>query len=119
MEDTQAEMPVEDAPVVPTTDTDSSPVAEVETVETTTPPANTRPRDEESGQFLSANAQRRIDELTRNWREEQRRNEWLQQQVQRPPEPPKVEAPARMPSLEEHGYDEGKYQAALLDYSKE
>lgn len=64
-------------------------------------------------------AQKRIDELTRNWREEQRRTEQLLAMVQQQKtvEPQKAPEPAKLPTLEEFGYDEAKYQAALIEYA--
>jgi hypothetical protein len=116
-DETQAEMPIEDAPLsTPETEVvaDSSP-APVET------PADTgQPRDEE-GKFLSPKAQQRIDHLT--WEKNQREREaeyWrtIAQQNAVKPEP-KAPEPTKLPTLEEHGYDEGKYQAALLDHARE
>ena len=112
-DETQVETPIEDAPLA-----DSSPAPEVETVETPSEPAaDTQPRDEESGQYLSKNAQKRIDELTREKYERAREAEYWRQQAmqQKAPEPPP--APTKMPTLEEVGYDEAKYQAALLEYA--
>jgi len=114
-DETQAEMPVEDAPLPETADTDSSPVAE--TVEPKADDTSLPPRDSESGQFLSKNAQARIDELTREKYERAREAEyWRQQAMQQKPEPVKPQEPVKLPTLEEHGYDEAKYQAALLQY---
>lgn len=68
-------------------------------------------------------ATKRIDELTRNWREEQRRvdalTQALLQQRGQPPQPeaPKPAQPTKLPTLEEFGYDEAKYQAALIEYA--
>lgn len=68
-------------------------------------------------------ATKRIDELTRNWREEQRRvdalTQALLQQRGQPPQPevPQPAQPAKLPTLEEYGYDEAKYQAALIEYA--
>ena len=114
-DETQAEMPVEDAPPSPETEvvTDSSPVAETEQRGDDAAPAR-----DENGQLLSKNAQKRIDELT--WKASEREREaayWRDLATRQQPEP-KVEAPAKLPTLEEVGYDESKYQAALLDYSR-
>ena len=66
-------------------------------------------------------SQRRIDELTRNWRESERREqallEMLRDRQQPTPEPPKPAEPARMPTLADFEYDEGRYQTAFLDYA--
>lgn len=59
--------------------------------------------------------QRRIDELTRNWRESERRADELMTLLQRQSGPVE-KAPLAAPTLEQHGYDEGKYQTALTDY---
>ncbi len=113
-EETQAEMPIEDAPALPVEATaDPSPA-----VETETPPADAgQPRDEE-GKFLSPKAQQRIDHLT--WEKNQQAREaayWRELAQQKPPEP--VKEVTKLPTLEEVGYDEGKYQAALLQHATE
>lgn len=77
------------------------------------------PERDERGRFTGA--QKRIDELTRNWREAERREAQLlamlqQQREQAAPPPPPAEAP-KLPTLEEYGYDEAKYQTALLTYA--
>lgn len=115
-DETQAEMPVEDVPVLPaeTQDADSSTAKEA--VEPQADDAG-QPRDED-GKFLSKNAQKRIDELT--WKAHQREREaeyWRQQALQAKPEPPKAPEPTKLPTLEEVGYDEAKYQAALIEYA--
>lgn len=112
----------EDAPVSPVeTPADSSPAPESDSAEKTVEQADDagQPRDEQ-GKFLSPKAQKRIDELT--WEKHQREREaeyWRQQalsyQSQRS-EPPKVEE-VKLPTLEQHGYDEAKYQAALIEYA--
>lgn len=40
-----------------------------------------------------------------------------QQEQQRPVESPKAQEPVKLPTLEEYGYDEAKYQVALLEYA--
>lgn len=60
--------------------------------------------------------QRRIDELTRNWREAERRNEELMSMLKQHVAPQKEVKPPEPPTLEQHGYDESKYQAALTEY---
>lgn len=113
-ETTQAEMPATDAIAPETEQADSSPVIENES----SPVENgddTAAEPEAKKQHWS---QKRIDELTRNWREEQRRSEALLQMVQqRQVEPPKAEVAQKLPTLDEYGYDEVKYQAALLEYA--
>jgi hypothetical protein len=117
-DETQVETPIEDAPLAPETEAaDSSPAPEV--VETKADDTSLPPRDEE-GKFLSPKAQQRIDHLV--WEKNQREREaeyWrnIAQQNAKPPEPPKADVTAKLPTLEEHGYDEAKYQAALLEYA--
>jgi hypothetical protein len=65
--------------------------------------------------------QKRIDELTRNWREAERREAallaMLQQKTPAQPEPAKSEPQvATRPKLEDFNYDETAYQAALDEY---
>jgi hypothetical protein len=107
----------EDAPVLPveTPEADSSPAAEVQPEPEQPDP---QPRDEE-GRFLSPKAQKRIDELT--WKAHEREREaeyWRQIAYQNQPKPePKAEEPVKLPTLESVGYDEAKYQAALIEYA--
>lgn len=67
---------------------------------------------------------KRIDELTRNWRQTERdRDHWRDmamrnQQAPKPAEAEKPAAPPKVPTLAEYEYDEGKYQAALLTYTE-
>jgi len=96
------------------TDVESSPTP------TTTPDDSgqgTEADRDERGRFTGA--QRRIDELTRNWREAERREAALlaalQQREQPPPREP--EPPQALPTLESVGYDEARYQAALLQHA--
>jgi hypothetical protein len=121
-EETQGLEPNEDAPVLPETAADSSPAPESDSAEKTVEQADDagQPRDEE-GKFLSPKAQKRIDQLT--WEKNQREREaeyWRQQAIsyqQQKSEPPKAEEPVKLPTLEQHGYDEAKYQAALIEYA--
>ena len=113
------EMPAEAAAPLPET---------TEPVDSATTP-NTEPEqqspepDDAGGDKPRGGFQRRIDELTRNWREEQRRvdalTQALLQQRGQPPQPeaPQPAQPAKLPTLEEFGYDEAKYQAALIEYA--
>ncbi len=105
-ETTQAEMPVPDAIVPETEQADSSPA-----VETGDDSATAKP--------VKDGVQRRIDELTRNWRQEQREKQQLLEmlQQQKLPEPAPVVQP-KLPTLEEYGYDEAKYQAAFLAFAE-
>ncbi len=111
-DETQVETPIEDAPVSSDTSADSSPAVE----ETKADDASPQPRDED-GKFLSEKAQKRIDELTREKYERAREAEyWRQQALAVKPPEPKPE-PIKLPSLEDVGYDEAKYQAALIQYA--
>lgn len=103
----QEEERVEPAPAAP---------PPVETAEPATAPKSegAEPPKAEEPPKPKGGFQRRIDELTRNWRESERRNDELMsllKQQTAPPEPPKGP-----PTLEQHGYDESKYQAALTEY---
>ena len=67
--------------------------------------------------------QSRIDELTRNWREAERREAQLldmlrkQQSPAKPQETAKSDAPKQLPKLEDFNYDEAAYQAALFEHA--
>jgi hypothetical protein len=65
--------------------------------------------------------QRRIDELTRNWREAERRNDQLLELVSRqqgaPATQQQVTDAGKPPSLADFNYDESKYQDALLSFA--
>jgi hypothetical protein len=104
-DETTAEMPVE-APVPVTTET-----SEV------TPPAVETPNDagEEAIEDKPRGGfQRRIKELAddrNHWRELALRNA-----TPAPVEAPIAAAPVKMPTLEDHGYDEAKYQAAMIEF---
>lgn len=71
----------------------------------------------------SKGVQKRIDELTRNWREAERREAALLDMLQRQQAPAKQEAvpekPKALPKLEEFNYDEAAYQAALVQHVKD
>ena len=116
-ETTQAEMPAPDAVVPELGQPDSSTGSEIENEGS--PIENGDDTAAEPEAKKPHWSQKRIDELTRNWREEQRRNEQLLSlvQQQRPVETPKAEVALKLPTLEEFGYDEPKYQAALLEYA--
>jgi hypothetical protein len=65
---------------------------------------------------------KRIDELTRNWREAERREAALLEML-RARETPEVApaapaAPVKLPTLADFEYDEGKYQTALIDFTR-
>lgn len=113
------EMPAEAAAPLPETTepVDSAPTPNTE------PDQQSPDPDDAGGEKPRGGFQRRIDELTRNWREEQRRvdalTQALLQQRGQPPQPeaPKPSQPAKLPTLEEFGYDEAKYQAALIEHA--
>ena len=113
------EMPAEAAAPLPET---TEPV-ESATTPNTEPDQTSPEPDDAGGDKPRGGFQRRIDELTRNWREEQRRvdalTQALLQQRGQPPQPeaPQPAQPAKLPTLEEFGYDEAKYQAALIEYA--
>jgi hypothetical protein len=91
---------------------ESSPTTEI----TTRDDAAQQPDDrDERGRFTGT--QKRIDELTRNWREAERREAALLAALQSREPPPKAPEPVKIPTLEEVGYDEAKYQAALIQYA--
>lgn len=111
------ETDLQDASPAPSAAPESAP----EPVESDTTPEISLADDAEPERKPSG-VQKRIDELTRNWRDEQRRNDELLRMLgaQRTVEPEPIQAPPpsqRLPSLEEYGYDEAKYQAALIDHA--
>lgn len=116
-DETQVETPIEDAPGLPEP-TDSSPVVEQTEAPTPDDAGTPQPRDEE-GKFLSEKAQKRIDALTREKYDREREAEyWRNQALQHQPKPePVAPVTQKLPTLEEHGYDEAKYQAALIQYA--
>jgi hypothetical protein len=72
----------------------------------------------------SRGVQVRIDELTRNWREAERREAALlamleRQQSPAKPDPVVEEKPKPTPKLEDFNYDEAAYQAALFQHVKD
>ena len=106
----QAETPAETALPV-----DAAPVTAPEAPERATDDPGTpeQPEDKPRGGF-----QRRIGELTRNWREAERRNEELMALLQRVAPPQKPSEPTTPPTLEQSGFDEQKYQQAVIEYAK-
>lgn len=100
----------------------AAPEPAVEPVESDTTP-ETEQADDAEPERKPSGVQKRIDELTRNWRDEQRRNDELLRMLSThrsvvEPEPIQAPAPSqRLPSLEEYGYDETKYQAALIEHA--
>jgi hypothetical protein len=112
----QAETPAQGAlplPETAPTETVETPTTEVEATDT---PAADSSKPEPKG------IGRRIDELTRLRRDAEReRDHWREMAMrqQHQPDPPKApEPPATLPTLESVGYDESKYQAALLKYAE-
>lgn len=64
----------------------------------------------------SRGVQKRLDELTRNWREAERREAALLALLQQKPEAPKAEVkPEPVKTLADFEYDEAKYQAHLYE----
>lgn len=117
IDETPGASPVEDAPLLPAetqANADSSPAPQTPADDAGTP----APRDED-GSALSRKVQQRIDQLTWERHQAAREAEYWRSRAEQPAQPPKAEAPAEkpMPTLEAHGYDEAKYQAALLDYA--
>jgi hypothetical protein len=112
-QDLQAEEPAEAAtPEVENAETATAP----ESGDAEKPEAEASEETPEEKPKPKGGFQRRIDELTRNWREAERRNDELLSILKgRGPEP-EQQAPQKTPTLEEFGYDESKYQAALTDY---
>jgi hypothetical protein len=109
----QAETPAEAATPIPTENAESATAKpDVETPETESDDSQPKPK----GGF-----QRRIDELTRNWREAERRNDQLLELISRqqgaPATQQQVADAGKPPSLADFNYDEGKYQQALLDFA--
>jgi hypothetical protein len=79
---------------------------------------------DESSEPKPKGVQKRIDELTRNWREAERREAALMEMLQRQqapakPEPVVEDKPKPTPKLEDFNYDEAAYQAALFQHVKD
>lgn len=79
---------------------------------------------DESSEPKPKGVQKRIDELTRNWREAERREAALMAMLQRQQSPAKQdpvveETPKAPPKLEDFNYDEAAYQAALFKHVKD
>jgi hypothetical protein len=117
--DLQDASPAEGAPALP--DANAEQVAPPTTTDEAT---DSTPADDASEEAKPKGVGKRIDELTRNWRQTERdRDYWREmamrgQTAEKPPEPAKpVEAP-KIPSLADYEYDETKYQAALLTYTE-
>lgn len=106
MTDENPALEPEPAAIPETQDADSAPAVEVK-------PDDAGPSEVE---LVKQATQRRIDELTRNWRQEQREKQALLDALQQR-ETPKAPEPPKFPKLEDFGYDEPKYQAALLEHT--
>src|ERR1043165_6274060 len=79
---------------------------------------------DESSDPKPKGVQKRIDELTRNWREAERREAALMAMLERQQSPTKSEPvaeekPKPTPKLEDFNYDEAAYQAALFQHVKD
>ncbi|HEX7114972.1 MAG TPA: hypothetical protein VF193_07555 [Steroidobacter sp.] len=85
--------------------------------------ADSSPAAEETSEVVeqpkAKGVQKRLDELTRNWREEQRRNEQLLQLLQQmhrqqpTPEPPPEEE--KLKTLADFDYDDARYQQYIFE----
>lgn len=102
----------------PAPDANASPeVTETTGSEAAPSPAVTDPDD--TKQALKG-VSKRIDELTRNWREEQRRNEQLMGLLAQRQEPAKPAEPvAAKKTLADFNYDEGQYQDYLFQQAEQ
>lgn len=109
--------PAEGAPAL------SEDIAETAAPPTATAEATESPTDDASEDAKPKGLGKRIDELTRNWREAERREAALLAMLQERQAPkaepePVPQAPAKMPALADFEYDEGKYQAALIEFTR-
>lgn len=86
--------------------------------------AESSPADEEVQEPQKPKGvQKRLDELTRNWRDAERREasrekeaEYWRELALKGQTPAKAEAPSKLPRLEDFNYDEGQYTQALDTY---
>lgn len=109
--------PVPDANVAPTTEQADA------DVQKTGNEADSSPAVPDTDDFTKAakGLSKRVDELTRNWREEQRRSQELMALLQQRQES-KPEAPAETPkprTLADFDYDEAKYQSHLFEQAEQ
>ncbi|MBK9497735.1 MAG: hypothetical protein IPO08_25135 [Xanthomonadales bacterium] len=115
----QAETPAEGAPVL--SDDTAEQVASPTTADETPEPEASA---DDAGKAEPKGVGKRIDELTRNWRQTERdRDYWRElamrgQQAEKPADTAPPTAPVSIPTLAEFEYDENKYQAALLQYTE-
>lgn len=65
----------------------------------------------------TSGVQKRIDELTRNYREAQRERDYYKELANKQPEPIKIDETPK--TLEDFEYDEQKYHAYMLDQARE
>jgi hypothetical protein len=117
-ENLQDASPAEGAPALP--DADAEQVASPTTTDEAT---ESPPADDAGEEAKPKGVGKRIDELTRNWREAERREAALLAMLQERQAPkaapePVPQAPAKMPALADFEYDEGKYQAALVEFTR-
>jgi hypothetical protein len=107
---------------------ENTPVEATEAVDTATQvdtdadPAPAVNDADEASRKPGQGAQKRIDELTRKRYDAEReaaywREQALKQQPPAQPEATRTAAPQELPTLAQFGYDEMKYQAALIDYA--
>lgn len=107
---------------------ENTPVEATEAVDTATPveadadPAPAVNDADEASRKPGQGAQKRIDELTRKRYDAEReaaywREQALKQQPPAQPEATRTAAPQELPTLAQFGYDEMKYQAALIDFA--
>lgn len=107
---------------------ENTPVEATEAVDTATPveadadPAPAVNDADEASRKPGQGAQKRIDELTRKRYDAEReaaywRDLALKQQPPAQPDATRTAAPQELPTLAQFGYDEMKYQAALIEYA--
>lgn len=107
-------------------DVPASVTPEVEDVAPDTTPDVAEEESDTQPEKPKGGFQRRIAELVEQRNEERRAREaterrldqLVEMMMQRQPEPEAPKAPEGPPTLEAHGYDEQKYQAALLEFAK-
>lgn len=116
-ENLQGASPAEGAPALPVeAESAAPPTATDETTEVTSADDASKPEPKGVG--------KRIDELTRYRREAERdRDYWRElamrgQTAEAPKEPEAPAVATKMPALADYEYDEGKYQAALIEFTR-
>src|SRR5688500_6639955 len=103
------EVPAPDAVETPVVETPAEASPAPETAETVA-------ADTGSEHLEKERIQKRIDKLTWERGERDRRIAFLEGLVKTPE--PKVEEAGTPPTLEEHGFDEAKYQQAVIEYAR-